>query len=64
MAVELSELLNVMVSVDTAPAGKVDGWKDLPSVTEEDVDTVRVATAGAALLPLSVFNAPAASELI
>ena len=56
-------LLRVMVRVDFPPASMVAGQKALLSATEAQGDTVRVAMAGAALLPLVVCNAPAASEL-
>ena len=58
-------LLKVMVRVETPPALMVAGLKALPSVgaTPAGALTVKVATAGAALLPLLVCKAPAASEL-
>ena len=62
-------LLKVMVSVENPPALMVAGLKDLPSVGGVTtpgvvgVLTVKVATAGAALLPLLVCKAPAGSEL-
>lgn len=59
-------LLKVMVRVETPPALMVAGLKDLLSVGGTGVTamvlTVSVATAGAPLLPLLVFKAPAASE--
>ena len=57
-------LLSVMVSVEIPPASIVAGLKALPSVTPEGVETVKVAKAGAALLPWLVCKAPAASELM
>ena len=42
----------------------VAGLKALPSVTPEGDETVKVAMAGPALLPLLVCKAPAASELM
>ena len=66
LATVLLGLLKVMVRVETPPASMVAGLKVLPSVgamTTAGVLTVKVATAGAALLPLLVCSAPAASEL-
>ena len=67
----LLALLKVMVRVETPPALMLAGLKDLPSVggttaggTTTGVLTARVATAAAALLPLLVCKAPAASELM
>jgi len=57
-------LLKVIVTVELPPAMIVDGVNVLPSVTPVGEDTVSVAMAGPALLPLLVCNAPAASELI
>ena len=60
-------LIKVMVSVETPPALMVAGLKDLPSATPSVgvlVLTVKVATAGAALLPLLVCKAPAGIELM
>jgi len=59
-------LLKVIVRVEVPPAAMVAGLKALPSVgvTIEALLTVRVATAGAALVPLLVTKAPAASELM
>ena len=65
-ATVLLALLNVMVRVETPPALIVAGVKVLPSVGGErpvEALTVKVATAGAALFPLLVCNAPAGSEL-
>jgi len=58
-------LLNVMVRVEIPPALMVAGLKALPSVgaATPAAPTVKVATAGAALLPLLVCSAPAGSEL-
>jgi len=59
-------LLKVMVRVDLPPILMVDGLKALPSVgaTSAGELTVKVATAGAALLPLLVTKLPASSELM
>src|SRR5450759_747277 len=58
-------LLKVMVSVETPPALMVAGLKALPSAGgTTGVTTVKVATAGAALLPLLVCKALAASVLM
>ena len=60
-------LLKVMVSVETPPALIVAGLKDLFNVGGPIVlgmTTVKVAMAGAALLPLLVCSAPAASVLM
>ena len=59
-------LLKVMVRVELPPILMVDGLKALPSVgaTSAGAFTVKVATAGAALLPLLVTKAPMASELM
>ena len=59
-------LLRVMVRVELPPILMVDGLKALPSVgaTSAGALTVKVATAGAALLPLLVTKAPMASELM
>jgi hypothetical protein len=59
-------LLKVIVRVEVPPAAMVAGLKALPSVgvTIEELLTVSVATAGAALVPLLVTKAPAASELM
>jgi hypothetical protein len=59
-------LLKVIVRVEVPPAAMVAGLKALPSVgvTIDELLTVRVATAGAALVPLLVTKAPAASELM
>jgi len=57
-------LLSVIVRPEIPPPIMLAGLKDLPSVTVEGAETVKVAMAGAALLPLPVCNAPAASELI
>lgn len=66
LAASLSELLRVRVSVEVPPAAMVAGLKALPSVGGALVEgtTVKVATAGAALLPVSVSRAPDASELM
>jgi hypothetical protein len=59
-------LLKVMVRVELPPILMVDGLKLLPSVgaTSAGALTVKVATAGAALLPLLVTKAPTANELM
>jgi len=59
-------LLKVMVRVELPPILMVDGLKALPSVgaTSAGALTVKVATAGAALLPLLVTKVPMASELM
>lgn len=59
-------LLNVMMRVDPPPALMVAGLKALPTVgtTDAGAVTVRVATAGPALIPLLVCSTPAASELM
>jgi hypothetical protein len=59
-------LLSVMVRVEVPPAAIVAGPNALLSVgaIAAGVLTVKVATAGAALLPLLVSNAPAAIELM
>jgi len=64
VAIVVPPLLKVIVRVEIAPAAMVAGLKALPSVTPEGVETVKVATAGAALAPLLVTRAPTASELI
>jgi hypothetical protein len=64
-AVVVPALLSVMVSVATPPALTVAGLKALPSVgAVGGWGTVKVATAGAALLPFWVTRAPAAKELM
>ena len=55
-------LLNVIVRVEIVASWMVGGLKAFPSVTAEGAETVKVAMAGAALLPLLVCNAPAAIE--
>jgi hypothetical protein len=62
-------LLSVSTRVETPSTAMVDGLNDFPSVgatmTEAGTGvTVSVATAGDALLPLLVCNAPEGSELI
>ena len=59
-------LLNVMVSVESPPIMMVAGLKALPSIGETFTGgmTVKVAMAAAALLPLLVWSAPAATELM
>jgi hypothetical protein len=59
-------LFKVIVRVEVPPGAIVAGLKALPSVgvTTEELLTVKVATAGAALAPLLLTNAPAASELM
>jgi len=57
------ELLNVIVSVERPPALMAAGLNALPIVILEGVETVKVAMAGAVLLPLSVCNVPAGSVL-
>jgi hypothetical protein len=56
-------LFRVMVRLEVPPALTLAGLKDLLSDGETTGVTVKVATAGEALLPLPVFSAPAASEL-
>jgi hypothetical protein len=64
VAIVLFGLLKVMVRVELPPARMVAGLKDLPSVGATPTGrTVKVATAGAALLPLLVCKAPASSAL-
>jgi hypothetical protein len=66
VAAVLSELLKVKVRVDVPPALIVAGLKALPregGITTGAL-TVKVEIAAKALLPLLVFNAPAASELM
>ena len=64
VATVLLELLKVMVRVEGSPSSIVAGLKALPSVGETaGVMTVKVAMAGAALLPLLVCKALMASEL-
>jgi hypothetical protein len=56
-------LLNVIVRVEVPPALITAGLKALPRVGGITGEvTVKVATAGAALFPLLVCKAPAASE--
>jgi hypothetical protein len=55
-------LLRVRVSVEVPPAAMVDGLNDLLSVGAAVGVTVKVATAGDALLPMLVLRAPAAME--
>jgi hypothetical protein len=57
-------LLKVIVRLEVPPAAMVAGLKAFPRVTEERAETVNVATAGAALVPLLVTKAPTASELM
>ena len=58
-------LLKVMVRVETPPAGMAAGLKDLLSVGGTLASgTVKVAMAGAALLPLLVCNAPISRVLM
>ena len=59
-------LLKVMVRVELPPTPMAAGLKALPSVgaTSPGALTVKVATAGAALLPLLVTKAPMGSELM
>lgn len=65
LAAVVPALLNVIVRVELPPAAMVAGLKALPSVGAiRGWGTVRVATAGAVLLPLLVCKAPMASELI
>jgi hypothetical protein len=65
LAILLPELVNVMVRVETPPGLMVDGLKDLLSegTALTTGRTVKVASAGAALLPLLVTKAPAAIVL-
>jgi hypothetical protein len=63
VAIALLGLLNVMVRAELPPARMVAGLKDLLSVGGITGRTVKVATAGAALVPLSVCKAPAISAL-
>jgi hypothetical protein len=64
VAAVVPPLLKVIVRVEVPPAAMVAGLKALPRVTEEGAETVKVATAGAALVPLLVTKAPMASELM
>ena len=66
VAAALSALLKVIVRVELPPALMMDGLKAFPTTgkTAATVLTVKVATAGAALTPLLVCNAPTASELM
>lgn len=57
-------LLSVSVSVERPPTTIVAGLKAFPRVTPVGDETVSVAMAGPALLPLLVCRTPAASELI
>jgi len=57
-------LLKVIVRTETPPALMVAGLKALPSVIGDGVETVNVATAGAAFFPLLVIKSPAASVLM
>ena len=57
-------LLKVMVRVELLPTLIVAGVKDLPSVTGDGRETVKVAKTGAALLPLLVISAAIGRELI
>jgi len=63
VAIALLGLFKVMVRVELPPARMVAGLKDLLSVGGITGRTVKVATAGAALLPLLVCKAPAANAL-
>jgi hypothetical protein len=64
LAIVLLGLFKVMVSVEVPPAEMVAGLKDLFSVGATlTARTVKVATAGAALLPMLVCKAPGASAL-
>jgi hypothetical protein len=64
LAAVVFALFKVIVRVEVPPAAMVAGLKAFPSVTPDGVETVKVATAGAALLPLLVCKAPASSELM
>jgi hypothetical protein len=66
VAAVLFGLLKVMMRVESSPTTIVGGLKALLTVglTITRGVTVKVAMAGAALLPLTVCNTPAASELI
>jgi len=66
VAAVLLGLLKVMMRVENSPTTIVGGLKALPIVglTITRGVTVKVAMAGAALLPLTVCSAPAASELM
>ena len=59
-------LFKVIVRVEVPPGAIVAGLKALPSVgvTTEGLLTVKVATAGAELVPLLVTRVPTASELM
>jgi hypothetical protein len=58
------ELVSVMVRVEVPPAPMLAGLKALATVGRiTGAAAVKVAIAGAVLLPLLVVNAPAASEL-
>ena len=63
VAIALLGLLKVMVRDELPPARMVPGLKDLLSVGGITGRTVKVATAGAALLPLLVCKAPATRAL-
>lgn len=62
-AAVLLVLLRVRMRVEVPPAVMVDGLKDLLSDGATMGVTVRVATAGEALLPSDVLRAPAVMEL-
>lgn len=66
LAAVASGLLNVRVRVDVSPALIVTGLKALPRVGGMTIGklTVKVEIAPEILLPLLVFRAPAASELM
>jgi len=65
VAAMLLGLRKVMVRVETRPEIMLVGLKDLSRVGGpfKGEVTIKVAVAGAALWPLLVCNAPAASEL-
>jgi hypothetical protein len=64
VAALLLGFFKVMVRADTPPSATIDGLKDLLSVgVEATAVTVKVAEAGAVLLPLLVFSAPAGMVL-
>ena len=63
-AAVLLVLVKLMVSAETPPTIMLAGLKALATVTGEGDETVNVATAGVALLPLLVCNTPTANELM
>ncbi len=65
-AIVSSVLVKVIVTVEVPPASILAGLKALPTdgAVAGDCTTVSVLTAGATLLPLVVFKAPAKIELM